>query len=133
MFRTLSLAAAALSAVLLAGCATPSLRGQISRPAPTATSLEPEIYWEIDHRFRLLAEEDEERFFTDLGAYTLEYDLWFRRRGNLGPVPILSTQTPTRAESRSGGTIVSTMTCGRTAIWSLNPARRIGSLTHVAR
>lgn len=76
MFKSVCLAASA--ALLLAGCATPSRLDQVREAQPRASTT-PSISWQVDNRFRLLAPEDEQRFYRDLSAFTLEYDEWFRR------------------------------------------------------
>jgi hypothetical protein len=48
-------------------------------PVPPGTTA-PTIVWEVENRFRLLKGQNEEsRFYRDLSAYALEYDVWFQR------------------------------------------------------
>lgn len=68
----------AAASLALAGCVTSS-SDRIDR-APAAAAASPQITWQVDHRFRLMADKDEERFYRDLSAYALEYDAWFKPR-----------------------------------------------------
>lgn len=69
---------AACAAMLLAGCATPSRLEWVDTAPPVPSSV-PAITWKVENRFRLVAGKDEERYYRDLSAFALEYDVWFRR------------------------------------------------------